>query len=547
MRTIRPAWRLVLPLAFCLIAASVPGVRADELAEPRSATRLLAAGDQLAKEKQYDEALLKYKEAYEVLVPQLRSLPFREPVTPRFMVRSELKEYMATELAREFPEPRMRLMDRSLKVLGLVPDTLDVRETLLNLYTEEVGGFYNPRTKEMFLIREDPVKRGFLTRWLMGPEFNTEEQRITLAHEMVHALADQHFDLQGLDDATRGNDDVSLAVSSLIEGEATLVMFGEILGNEISPMMLVDLEPQRIDTAFQFLNWVTPFLSGRTMRSSPAIFRESLVFPYHKGTVFVLHLTNSGGWAAVNAAFREPPLSTEQILHPEKYLGDEPDWPTEVELPKLQERLDSTWTALGGNTLGELQLQIMLRSIPGGKRAAAGWDGDRYEVFQQEDGRLAVGWFTTWDSPEDAREFAVAAAHYFGERNERTVAELPEAGDSDEVAESEDARGSEGTTGVDESTTSDEAAESEDAAESRQENAHSASGMRDRALAAFSDTSAERGIFRQMAEDRDDLPGVLVEWREYDVAVLSGFTPQEIDALQDLIWLSQKAPLRLKR
>jgi hypothetical protein len=216
-------WLLVLLVVNTLLAIPVGAEQSSVEAPVASPTaeELLAAGDQLVEEKNYDEALLRYKEAYELIVPQLRTLPFREPVAPRLMVRSELKDYMAAELAKEVPPPLMKRMDRSLKVLGLVPETLDVRETLLNLLTEEVGGFYNPRTKEMFLIREDPVKRTFLSRLLKGPEFNAEEQRVTLAHEMTHALADQHFDLVGLDRATGGNDDMAIAISSLVEGEAT--------------------------------------------------------------------------------------------------------------------------------------------------------------------------------------------------------------------------------------------------------------------------------------------------------------------------------------
>ena len=494
-------WRGKWTLLLVFLTPIGVGMLSAEEAPPavRSAAQLLEAGDALAKEKNYDGALLQYKEAYEVIVPKLRSLPFREPVTPRLMVRSELKNYMAEELTRDYPEPQMRLMDRSLKVLGFAPSTLDLKETLLNLLTEEVGGFYNPRTKEMFLIREDPVKRSLLARLLMGPEFDPREQRVTLAHEMAHALADQHFDLLELFELTKGNDDLALAVTSLIEGEATVVMLGELLETDDSSELLVDLPPERIDAMFRLVSWIAPFTSGRTFRSSPKILRESLIFPYHKGTVFVLHLTNQGGWGAVNTAFGQPPLSTEQILHPEKYLGPEPDWPTAVELPKLAEQLGDSWSALGGNVLGEMQIQILLENIPGAQQAAAGWDGDRYEVFEHEDGRLAVGWYSTWDSDEDAREFAIAAAHYFGSQLVSTD------GNSDALR-----------------------------AQSRE---------------SFPGDSEARGAFRRngVEDPESESSSLLVEWRGSDVSVLFGFSAAEAVELEELIWRSQKAPLRLER
>jgi hypothetical protein len=138
-------WRGKWTLLLAFVTPIGVGMLSAEEAPPtvRSAAQLLEAGDALAKEKNYDGALLQYKEAYEVIVPKLRSLPFREPVTPRLMVRSELKNYMAEELTRDYPEPQMRLMDRSLKVLGFAPSTLDLKETLLN---------FSPRKWEVFII-----------------------------------------------------------------------------------------------------------------------------------------------------------------------------------------------------------------------------------------------------------------------------------------------------------------------------------------------------------------------------------------------------------
>lgn len=482
-------------------AEAAPRDAAESQAEPAteklSAPELLAAGDRLAKEKKYEQALTQYKNAYELLVPEIRGLPFKNPVQPRFMTRSQLKEYMAAEIEKEIPEHELKLLDRSLKVLGFVPYTLDVEEMLLNLYTEQVGGFYNPRTKEMFLILEDPVKRTFLTRWLRGPEFDSAEQRTTLSHEMTHALADQHYDLGSLDKVARGNDDMSMAISSLIEGEATLVMMSEMLGEGVAPEMLVQLEPGRIDAAFQIMNWTMPLIGGRALRSAPSIFQKTLVFPYHKGIVFVLNLTNRDGWSAVDKAFRDPPISTEQILHPEKYWNER-DVPMAIELPELKETLGESWTSLGGNSLGELQLGILLENSKGGDRAAPGWDGDRYEVFESTAGDLGLVWYTTWDSETDAREFATAIGRYFATRPAR-----------------------------------DGQAATQVAPEQLDE-------QLEQAFAA--DSPQPQQWQHAMGEQQ-----LHVGLRGADVVVLSGFAAAQNDAMLPAIWQSLKSPLALLR
>ena len=117
--------------------------------------------------------------------------------------------------------------------------------------------------------------------------------------------------------------------------------------------------------------------------------------------VFCAKLTNKGGWAAIDEVYRDPPLSTEQILHPEKYR-EKPDYPMSIDLGSLA--AGEGWKEAGRNVLGEMQLAILLKKH-GGKAAAAGWDGDRYAVFEGPKGKLGLVWASTWDSEDDAREF----------------------------------------------------------------------------------------------------------------------------------------------
>jgi hypothetical protein len=376
----------------------------------------LAIGDGLADEKKYTEALIAYKKGYETIVGRFRGREFKKPVEPRFMTRPELQEYMLREFKKEIKPEEMRFMDRSLKVFGYAPVDLDVEETMLKLYTEEVAGFYNPRSKEMFLIQEAPKKGstiGLFKKLVGFKEFNKEEQKTTLAHEMTHALADQYYDLQALTDATDGNDDMAMAVSALIEGEATLLMLGEMLSENRHEGAVWEIRTSQVEATFGFAANAAMVFGGRTMRKAPPVFRKTLIFPYHKGTVFAVHLGKNSDWSGIDRAFSDPPLSTEQVLHPEKYLSAERDHPTAVEFPASDELLGGDWSNLGSNSIGELQLQILFADL--GRQAnvaAAGWDGDHFEVYEHKDGKLGLAWYTVWDSDKDAKQFGEAYRDY---------------------------------------------------------------------------------------------------------------------------------------
>lgn len=435
MRTLRPFIphfpRLVLwtlPLAPLAWLASVP---LSVCAEPplTVAEALLNEGDQLADAKQYVKALGKYQQGFELILPQLRQRPFLRPVAARIMRRTDLQKYMVKELATELSPSDALFLDRAVKLFGLAPEKLDIEQMMLELFTEQVAGFYNSRTKELFLIAERPAAQRSLWARVFGPdEFDSEEQKATLSHEMAHAIADQHFDLNQFDRMTEDNEDASLAISALIEGEAMLVMMAEMTRErDRSGQDVLRLKPQMVDRLFSMMS-LTSVGGGKAMRNAPPFFRRALVFPYHQGTVFLAHLANHGGWEAVDQALRFPPVSTEQILHPEKYLRpDLKDAPIRVAMPNWDDLL-AGWKALGDDTLGEYQIRLLLHDQPDGEQAAAGWGGDRYLVMQQplppvespaparssatksaaraaSDDALML-WHTTWDSNEDAREFA---------------------------------------------------------------------------------------------------------------------------------------------
>jgi hypothetical protein len=396
--------RLALALGLFVFVAGL--CQGDEPAVTRG-IKLLAEGDRLADQGQYTEAVIRYKRAMEELLPGLRKVPFKHEVKRDVTKREDMKALITKEIDEDMTPGEFRANELALKAFGLIPRDFNLKDALAQVFAEEVAAFYDPKTKTMHLIEEPKVKEKkaptFLERLFgKGDEFDKDNNKTVIAHELTHALADQHYDLDAMQKAVKSDDDRSLALDALIEGEATLAMFGAGMddwdGNDI-----IRVPAERMEFTFNLLAPLLPFLGGgKTIRNAPPIISESMTFPYFKGMVFCTRIANEGGWAAIDQAYRDPPLSTEQIIHPEKYRA-KPDYPMTIDLGVLKP--GDGWKEVGRNVLGEMQLAIMLKRH-GGTTASAGWDGDHYAVFEGPKNRLGLVWLSTWDSEDDAREFA---------------------------------------------------------------------------------------------------------------------------------------------
>jgi hypothetical protein len=403
-------------------------------AEPsiRAGTTLLQQGDGLATKGEYTEAVIRYKKAFEQLLPKLRQLPFKYEVKRDVTKRENMKAMILKEIDEDMTPAEFHANEVAMKAFGLLPMDFNFKEMLAQVYSEEVAAFYDPKTKTMHLIEEPKVvkkKPAGLLEKLFGKseEFDKDENKTVIAHEMTHALADQNYDLTQLDKSVKHDDDQAMALTALIEGEATLAMIGASM-DDWTGAQVVQLPAQSLDLTFNLMMPFMPFMGGgKTLRQVPPIMSESMIFPYLKGLVFCAKLANDGGWKAVDAAYRDLPVSTEQILHPEKYRA-QPDRPMTIELGKLEPGAE--WKELGRNVIGEMQLAVMLRRH-GGKSAAAGWDGDRYAVFEGPANQIGLVWATTWDTEADAKEFAKGYIPYqshkvgkLGPAHDATAAEV---------------------------------------------------------------------------------------------------------------------------
>lgn len=376
---------------------------------------LLKKGDARADKGETADAVLHYKDAFEKLLPGMRGLSFKNEVKRDVTPREKLAEYLLKTLDDEKSPEEFRADELGMKALGLLPREFKLKEVLVKLYSEEIAAFYDTKTKTMHLIKEEGAKGmekakppGFLEK-LMGRKggFDKDENKTVIAHELTHALADQNFDIDSLSTSIKHDDDRSLAISALVEGEATLSMLGAQMqdwsGDKIIQMPAADLD--------RIFRMIGPFMmmgGGASLREAPPILAESMLFPYVKGVVFCASLANRGGWREIDGAYKNPPLSTEQVLHPEKYSA-QLDLPQALDLGPID--LGKEWKERGRNVLGEMQIAVLLKAHRG-ESAAAGWDGDAFVVFESARGDLGLLWASTWDTRKDAREFAQSYLRY---------------------------------------------------------------------------------------------------------------------------------------
>jgi hypothetical protein len=343
-------------------------------------------------------------------VVELRGLEFRRAVETTFQSAAALQQVLQQELDRTYPGDTLAALEKRLLKFGFVVSPINLRQMVTRLFSQQIAGYYDPRRKKMVLIEHDDADSGQYTVFPMDvlgemfvAQLGVSLDKVLLAHELTHVLQDQHFDLLSLPIEDLDPEDRTSAVRALIEGDATLVMLDYVLARQGTDSTQVP------DIADNLQAWSqNPLVSGLGLfQSVPRYIIENLLFSYTYGYEFVLHLKKRGGWERINQAYRDLPVSTEQILHPAKY-SEERDAPTSIQLPPLSAAL-AGWRELERNTLGEFNITILLDGFlptPQAQAASAGWDGDRFALYEQlTTGDLLLVWHSTWDSETDAEEF----------------------------------------------------------------------------------------------------------------------------------------------
>lgn len=375
------------------------------------------------------EAALGRVEAIEPTVAELRQLRFERPVPTRYQQTDEFRAFVRREIARELPAARSRDLTAALAHLGFLAEPTDLARVEEQAMITQAGAYYDPAAKAFFLV--------------MAPEGDLMLDTIS-AHELTHALQDQHFDLTRYlpSDASLSDDEVT-ARRFVAEGDATFVMLQYAmhgaLGDKPPAAALAVLRQQITRLAAQDLAELKAQVKAQSalfamdpemqksfdaMDDIPPAVLVPLLDAYMKGALVALTAYEHGGWAGVDALYRDPPASTEQVLHPEAKLFPVRERPHRVTIAR------SAGRPLAGNVLGELSWRVYLElwKSPRAAEASEGWGGDRFSVTRRGDGRLIGRIATIWDTPADAAQFAAAFVASLAVRFPGADVSHPEAG-----------------------------------------------------------------------------------------------------------------------
>ncbi len=310
----------------------------------------------------------------------LRHLEFLKPVTYAVLTRAGIRNVLEEKLSQQYSNEEFKNAGIGLAALGLLPPDYPLKEKFIELLGEQVAAFYDQHQHKLFMFEDATLANA--------------QNRIVLAHELTHALQDQHFGLLKLPLEIKTDDDRAFAASALIEGDATLLMSQYMMAN----ISLSGLRDNLHGALSQNM---------RKLQEAPRYLREMLVFPYLRGQEFCNALYARGGWDAVSACYKNPPSSTSQILHIDQYLAEPHVEPISVQWPAISANGEKP---LADNVLGEMGTRILLSEWIDPQKAesaADGWRGDRYLVFDHGD---ALVWKTVWADAQKAREFKEALA-----------------------------------------------------------------------------------------------------------------------------------------
>ncbi len=317
-------------------------------------------------------------------VARLRGLDFTEPVPVRRVTQADVAAYVRRALAEEMSERELKGFEKILKHMGLLDREADLADILIRTYSQQIAGFYDDKDKSFSVVANSGMPAGL--------------DAVTIAHELTHALQDQRYGLAKFRTSSEGNDDMTLALTALIEGDASDIMMRYGTGSYA----------RGCGPAKDFTSFIAFSAGSSSIPGLPMFLAQNMLFPYTYGSRFVVELMKRGGDQAVDAAFADPPISTEQVMNPDKYF--QRDEPVIIDLPDLTEVLPDGWELLDQTTLGQFNLGLFLANSIGTfgvDEAIAGWEGDtlagygghRYDEF-------VLVYSSTWDDVVAAGRFA---------------------------------------------------------------------------------------------------------------------------------------------
>ena len=319
-------------------------------------------------------------------IEKTTGLEFKRPPVVQRKTKEEVREFLVKQLEDERSQEDLTAQQILLRRLGLIADTLDLRKLMLDLYTEQIVGFYDPATKVLYVVDGAPQ----------------EQVGFVVEHELVHALQDQYTNLDSLLHL-KGDDDRVLAAQSVMEGQATLVPIQSMLGPAAGL-------PGGWDKVREMIRESQS--SMPKFAAAPEVLQETLIFPYLSGAEFMRRFDDQEpGKMPFGPAM---PVSSTQIMHADAYFGSHPEKPVVITLPAPRGATSSYQ-----NDMGEFETRLFLfehlKDQNASILAAAGWSGDRYAILHAPHGD-GLAWITVWRSAVDAGEFTTAMHKVFAAR-----------------------------------------------------------------------------------------------------------------------------------
>jgi hypothetical protein len=318
---------------------------------------------------------------------KILSLPIKQPLKKSLRSKQEVRDYLVREDKEDKTDAERYADEKTLEAFGLIPKNFPLDSFMLDVLTDQVAGLYDPKGKEFYIADWIPV----------------DEQRTVMSHELTHALEDQSFSIDSWIKAGRPNDDAELARDSVSEGSAMAAMVDyQMLDQHIGVRELPDV------TLLIRAGAISEMDKDPNLAKAPIYIRDELLFPYLAGTGFTQEFLKAHtGWKDIHLIFENPPVSTQQILHPDLYLsGTKPE---PVVLPAWKGLAPDDWKLLEENTMGEFGVGEILKQFKKDNRddsLSAAWKGDRYAVFEDAKSKATpVVFRIALDTPEDAARF----------------------------------------------------------------------------------------------------------------------------------------------
>ncbi len=308
-------------------------------------------------------------------VVEIGHLGFRQDVPVRYLDRDQLKNYIELLFEKDYPAELAGKEEELLYWMGFTREKIALKPLRKKIILENVGGMYNEKTRELLAVEE------FRSIDMLNAP--------ALVHELRHAIQDQHFHMAALLGDLSDFDDRKLAVLAAVEGDATLVMIHQLgydpglVGEAINPESVLSF---------------SALAGASTLASAPDIIKYQLLMPYLEGMNFSQAIITKRKWKGLNKVLERKPLSSEQILHPEKYLAGEKPKPVFTGYKPGSGKL------VHSGVIGEYYLNVLLKNGPAVTDVACGWGGDLFSLFCEGNSRLLL-WESLWDTPLDCSRF----------------------------------------------------------------------------------------------------------------------------------------------